>query len=113
LYADVARERSKAVRAMSLDARTMRRLGLIERARQADILMVAQRFGALKRVGASEWALPSLRRRGSLQRQHEKTAWNCRGCGKGGDPISLVAYLANVSQGGAALLLALLSEEAQ
>lgn len=95
MYADVVRERSKVVTAMSLDARTMQRLSLIECARQADILTVAQRFGALRRVGASEYAGPCPVCGGTdrFSVNSKKQLWNCRGCGKGGgDAISLAMH---------------------
>jgi putative DNA primase/helicase len=79
---------------MSLDARTMRRLGLTERARRADILTLAQRFSALKRVGASEWVGPCPVCGGTdrFSVNIKKQLWNCRGCGKGGDAIGLAQH---------------------
>jgi putative DNA primase/helicase len=76
---------------MSLDARIMRRLELIERARQADILTAAQRFGALKRVGVSEYVgpCPVCGGKDRFSVNIKKRVWNCRGCGKGGDAIGL------------------------
>jgi hypothetical protein len=67
---------------------------LIERARQADILMAAQRFGALKRVGASEYAGPCPVCGGTdrFAVNIKKQVWNCRGCGKGGDVIGLAQH---------------------
>jgi hypothetical protein len=67
---------------------------MIERARQADILTAAQRFGALKRVGASEYAgpCPVCGGKDRFSVNIEKQLWNCRGCGKGGDVIGLAQH---------------------
>ena len=70
------------------------RAELIERARQADILMAAQRLGALKRVGASEYAgpCPVCGGKDRFSVSVKKQLWNCRGCGKGGDVIGLAQH---------------------
>ncbi len=70
------------------------RVGMIERARQADLLQVAQRFGALKRVGVSEYVgpCPVCGGKDRFSVNIKKQVWNCRGCGKGGDAIGLAQH---------------------
>lgn len=67
---------------------------MIECARQADLLKVAQRFGALKRVGASEYVgpCPVCGGKDRFSVSINKQLWNCRGCGKGGDVIGLAQH---------------------
>jgi hypothetical protein len=74
-------------------------LGMIECARQADLLKVAQRFGALKRVGASEYVgpCPVCGGKDRFSININKQLWNCRGCGKGGDVIGLAQHAGGVT----------------
>ena len=67
----------------------------LERARDADILAVAERLGTkLKRTGASEWAgpCPVCGGKDRFGVNIKKQVWNCRGCGKGGDVIDLAQH---------------------
>jgi hypothetical protein len=66
----------------------------IERARQADILEVAWRYVALKRVSASEWAgpCPACRGRDRFSVNTRKQVFNCRGCGAKGGVIDLMQH---------------------
>jgi DNA primase len=67
----------------------------IEKAREADILVLAGRFGTkLKRAGASEYvgACPVCGGRDRFGVNIKKQLWNCRGCGKGGDVIGLAQH---------------------
>lgn len=71
---------------------------LIARARDVDIVTTAERLGAsLKRVSTTEIAGPCFvcagRDRFSVNRKQQ--VWNCRGCGKGGNVISLVRHARN------------------
>jgi phage/plasmid primase-like uncharacterized protein len=64
----------------------------LERARQADVLEVAERLGAqLKKVG-SEWVGPCPRcgGRDRFAVSARKRLFNCRGCEKGGDATEMV-----------------------
>ena len=72
---------------------------LIDRARQSDILTVAQRYGALKRAGAGEHVGPCPVCGGTdrFSVNVKKQLWNCRGCGKGGDAIALVRHVDGVT----------------
>jgi putative DNA primase/helicase len=73
--------------------------GAIDRARQADILAMAQDLGArLKRVGANELAGPCPVCGGSdrFGVNTRKQLWHCRGCDKGGDVIALVHHVEGV-----------------
>jgi hypothetical protein len=68
----------------------------IERARQSDILAVAQRYGAeLKRAGGREFVgpCPVCGGRDRFSLNTKKRVWNCRGCDKGGDVINLAQHL--------------------
>ena len=71
----------------------------IDRARQSDILVVAQRYGALKRAGAGEYAGPCPVCGGTdrFSVNTRKGVWNCRGCGEGGDAIKLVRHVERVT----------------
>jgi hypothetical protein len=67
----------------------------IERARQADILSLAERQGAkLKRTGVSEWAgpCPVCGGKDRFGVNITKQVWNCRGCSRGGDVIDLAQH---------------------
>jgi hypothetical protein len=67
----------------------------IERARQADILSLAERLGAkLKRTGVSEWAgpCPVCGGKDRFGVNITKQVWNCRGCSRGGDVIDLAQH---------------------
>ena len=68
----------------------------IERARQADILAVAQRYGAkLRRVGGREFVGPCPVCNGTdrFSINTRKKVWNCRKCGEGGDVIKFVQHV--------------------
>ena len=67
---------------------------LVDRARHVDILAAAQRFGQLKRDGAKEYCGPCPRCGGTdrFSLNTRKQLWNCRGCGRGGDVISLLMH---------------------
>ena len=71
----------------------------IDRARQSDILAVAQRYGALKRAGAGEHVgpCPVCGGKDRFSVNVKKQLWNCRGCGKGGDAIALVRHVDGVT----------------
>ena len=64
----------------------------IERARDANILEVAQRYTKLKRSTSVEWEgpCPVCGGKNRFASNDRKNTWNCRGCKKGGDTISLV-----------------------
>lgn len=66
----------------------------IDVVRATDIPRIARRYTQLKRTAANEWAGPCRicggRNRFSVNTR--KQAWNCRGCSKGGDVISLVRH---------------------
>jgi putative DNA primase/helicase len=67
---------------------------LVLRARHVDILATAERFVQLKRVSAIERCGPCPVC-GGVDRfsiNFKKQVWHCRGCGKGGDVISLVQH---------------------
>jgi hypothetical protein len=67
---------------------------LVLRARHVDILATAERFVQLKRVSAIERCCPCPVC-GGVDRfsiNVKKQVWHCRGCGKGGDVISLVQH---------------------
>jgi hypothetical protein len=71
----------------------------IDRARQSDILAVAQRYGALKRAGAGEYVgpCPVCGGKDRFSVNTRKGVWNCRGCGEGGDAIKLVRRVDRVT----------------
>jgi hypothetical protein len=60
----------------------------------ADILEVARRYVRLKRIATNEWAgpCPVCGGRDRFGVNARKRLWNCRGCGMGGDVISLAQY---------------------
>ena len=67
----------------------------VERAREADILALAERLGSkLKRAGASEYVgpCPVCGGKDRFSVNIKKQLWNCRGCGKGGDVIGLAQH---------------------
>jgi phage/plasmid primase-like uncharacterized protein len=66
----------------------------IERAREADILAVAQRYTKLKRACASEFvgACPACGGHDRFAVNTKKRVWNCRRCGNGGDAIRLLQH---------------------
>jgi putative DNA primase/helicase len=67
----------------------------IAQARQADLLSEAMRLGArLKRIGGGEYAgpCPACGGRDRFSVNTRKQVWHCRGCGRGGDVISLVQH---------------------
>ena len=67
----------------------------IERAREVDILNLAERLGAkLKRAGAREYVgpCPVCGGKDRFSVNIKKHLWNCRGCGKGGDVIGLAQH---------------------
>ena len=67
----------------------------VERAREADILALAERLGSkLKRAGASEYVgpCPVCGGKDRFGVNIKKQLWNCRGCGKGGDAIGLAQH---------------------
>ena len=69
---------------------------LIERARQADILEVAQRYRAkLSRIGSGEYSgpCPVCGGRDRFSVNTRKRLWNCRGCDKGGDVLEIVRHI--------------------
>jgi hypothetical protein len=80
-------------RGLTLDA-------AIARAREANILSVAERLGAkLKKIAHSEWVGRCLRC-GSRDRfaiNAPKQIFNCRGCGIGGDGIGMVEHVTGSS----------------
>jgi hypothetical protein len=63
----------------------------VARAREADILEVARRYGTLCRVGGAEYAgpCPVCGGKDRFSVNTKKRLWNCRKCGRGGDVISL------------------------
>jgi hypothetical protein len=68
---------------------------LIDQARAADILSVAQQCGAqLKRIGAAEWAgpCPACGGRDRFSVNTKRQLFNCRGA-FGGDVIAMVSHL--------------------
>jgi hypothetical protein len=72
----------------------------IERAREADILGIAERLGTkLKRAGASEYVgpCPVCGGKDRFGVNIKKQVWNCRGCGKGGDAIGLAQHAGGVT----------------
>jgi phage/plasmid primase-like uncharacterized protein len=71
----------------------------IQIAQGADILRVAMRFTALKPQGANECAGPCPVCGGTdrFSVNTRKQLWNCRGCSKGGNVISLVSHALGVS----------------
>lgn len=69
---------------------------LVERARDADIVVAAERLGAtLKRASAIERAGPCLVCGGHdrFAVNTRKQTWNCRGCNQGGNVIALVMHI--------------------
>jgi DNA primase len=68
---------------------------LVEIARAADILAVAQRYAALKRVATNEWAgpCPVCGGRDRFSVNMRKRLFNCRGGGGKGDVIALVMHV--------------------
>ena len=67
----------------------------VERAREADILALAERLGSkLKRAGAGEYVgpCPVCGGKDRFGVNIKKQVWNCRGCGKGGDAIGLAQH---------------------
>jgi putative DNA primase/helicase len=70
---------------------------LVDRARQADVLLTARNLDArLRRINAAEHAGPCVVCGGDdrFSVNTKKQAWHCRGCGKGGrDAISLVMHM--------------------
>jgi putative DNA primase/helicase len=72
----------------------------IERAREADILGIAERLGSkLKRAGDSEYIgpCPVCGGKDRFSVNIKKQLWNCRGCGKGGDVIDLAQHAGGVT----------------
>jgi CHC2 zinc finger/Toprim domain len=72
-----------------------RALDAVERAREVDILGLAERLGAkLKRIAPTEWAgpCPVCGGKDRFSVNIKKQLWNCRGCGKGGDVIGLAQH---------------------
>lgn len=71
---------------------------LIERARQTDILAVAQRYATLKRAGGrngKEFVGPCPVCGGDdrFAVNSKKQKWHCRGCSKGGGVVTLVEHV--------------------
>jgi putative DNA primase/helicase len=69
---------------------------LVDRARQADLLVTAQNLGArLRRINAAEHVGPCPACGGTdrFSVNTRKQAWNCRGGGGGRDAISLVIHV--------------------
>jgi hypothetical protein len=68
---------------------------IVERARAIDILAVATRYGAQLRKNGSEFAGPCPVCGGCdrFSVNVRKRIWNCRGCGKGGNVITLVQHI--------------------
>ena len=66
----------------------------VARARQTDILEVARRYGTLKRIGSAEYEgpCPVCGGKDRFGVNTKKRLWNCRGCGKGGDVITLARH---------------------
>jgi hypothetical protein len=88
-------------------------MAAIDRAREADILALAERLGAkLRRVGAAEYVgpCPVCGGKDRFSVNIKKQLWNCRGCGKGGDVIGLAQHTEGVTFAEA---VAALSGEAQ
>jgi Toprim domain/CHC2 zinc finger len=68
----------------------------LDRARDADLLTIAQALGTrLKRTGTTEFEGPCPVCGGTdrFSVNTHKKIWNCRGCGKGGDPIDLAMHV--------------------
>jgi len=69
---------------------------LVEIARAADILAIARRHAALKRIAPAEWAGPCPRCGGtdrfSVNTRKSGGIFNCRGCGVKGNVIALVMH---------------------
>ena len=68
----------------------------LEEARASDLVATARGFGvSLKRVSASELAgaCPRCGGRDRFAVNVQKRLWSCRGCGAGGDVISLVQHV--------------------
>ena len=80
----------------------------IYRARRVDIREVAERYVKLKRGSAGEYVGPCAVCGGKdrFSVNTRKQVWNCRGCGKGGDVISLAQHLGGVTFGEAVVSLA-------
>lgn len=65
-----------------------------DRARRSDILDVAKRHVALKRIGVNEWAgpCPVCGGKDRFSVNTRKQLFNCRGCGAKGDVIALAQH---------------------
>jgi hypothetical protein len=73
---------------------------LIAKARDADLLVAAQDFGAqLKRTTSTEWAGPCPRCGGDdrFSINTRKRLWHCRGCAQGGSVIDLARHVIGMS----------------
>jgi putative DNA primase/helicase len=80
----------------------------IERAREADILAVAQRYSAnLKRAGGCEFVgpCPVCGGHDRFSVNTEKRVWNCRKCGEGGDVIKFLQHVIGATFGEAIAIL--------
>jgi DNA primase len=71
----------------------------IDIAQRTDILTVAQRFGGLRHIGAGEYAgpCPVCGGKDRFSVNTKKQLWNCRGCSKGGDALSLAQHAGGVT----------------
>jgi len=71
----------------------------IRRAREADILGLAESLGARLKKAGGEWVGPCPRCGGHdrFAVNQSKSVFNCRGCGVGGDAIRLVAHVTGSS----------------
>jgi hypothetical protein len=82
---------------------------LIARARDVDLVATAEALGAsLKRVTAAELAgaCPICGGRDRFSVNRKQQVWHCRGCGKGGDAISLVSHVRGLDFHAAVVFLA-------
>jgi hypothetical protein len=79
----------------------------IERAREADILGVAERLGARLKKAGGEWVGPCPRcgGRDRFSVNTKKQLWNCRGCNKGGDVVGLWQHAGGATFGEAVAAL--------
>jgi hypothetical protein len=80
----------------------------IERAREADILGVAERLGARLKKTGGEWVgpCPLCGGRDRFAVNVRKRRWHCRGCAKGGGVITLAQHVLGVDFRAAVAFLA-------
>jgi CHC2 zinc finger/Toprim domain len=79
--------------------RSLRLDAAIARAREADVLRVAERLGARLKKASDEWAGPCPRCGGNdrFAINARKRIFNCRRCGTGGDTIGMVEHVTGSS----------------